>query len=315
LVQRFSVNGVDRPGRVDILDTAARNSSVPFRAAAADPAQPIRFKHLDRYFGGVNLTWTRLSNFEGHRPGRLSRQQTEPRLVMTVTTGRYAVEQHTQFQGAPTGSMVSWWSIAPCRFTVREPIVVRTATVSMSALGLPHLFLRDMIVRDLGPTPLGPLVARHLSDLAALPELSGEQAAALELPTVDLIRALLTTAGSDESLSRQPLARTLGVRIMLYLRAHFSDPDLNADSLAARFGISRRYLYTVLAQMDVTLRDWVLAQRLDRAARQLRNPANAMASVAAIAHQSGFVDHSSFSRAFRKRFGCTPTEWRRSAPS
>jgi AraC-like DNA-binding protein len=180
----------------------------------------------------------------------------------------------------------------------------------MSALGLPHLFLRDMIVRDLSHTTLGPLVARHLSDLASLPELSSEQAAALELPTIDLIRALLTTAGGDESLSRQPLARTLGLRLMLYLRTHFTDPDLDADKLAAHFGISRRYLYTVLAHMDVTLGEWIRSQRLQQAARQLRNPANAMASIAAIAQQSGFVDHSSFSRAFKQQFGCTPTEWR-----
>ncbi|WP_442929216.1 helix-turn-helix domain-containing protein [Mycetocola sp. CAN_C7] len=32
-------------------------------------------------------------------------------------------------------------------------------------------------------------------------------------------------------------------------------------------------------------------------------------SVAAIGRMCGFGDHSSFSRAFRLRFGCAPSEW------
>ncbi|GAB3840358.1 helix-turn-helix transcriptional regulator [Dactylosporangium cerinum] len=97
---------------------------------------------------------------------------------------------------------------------------------------------------------------------------------------------------------------------MVHLRTHVTDPDLSADKLAAHFGISKRYLYAVLARMDVTLSEWIRAERLSRAARALTNPANALVSVAAIARTSGYPDHSTFSRAFKQQYGCTPSQWR-----
>jgi AraC-like DNA-binding protein len=206
--------------------------------------------------------------------------------------------------------MVATWSLAPIRFSAEERIAAHSVTIPLAALGLPHLFLRELLVRDLNASPLGPMVARHLADLAALPSLPEEQAATLAMPTIDLVRALLATAAGNERLGREPLRRSLATRVMLHLRNHVCDPRLDAQLVAAHFGISRRYLYAVLADVDVTLGDWIRTERLERAARQLENPANAMASVATIAQQCGWVDHSSFSRAFRRHFGCTPTTWR-----
>jgi AraC-like DNA-binding protein len=207
--------------------------------------------------------------------------------------------------------MVPYWSRDALRLQADEPILARSVTVTMEDLGLPYLFLRDVMVRNIGRSPLGPLVGRYLTELTALPELSQAQAASLAYPTIDLLRALLATASGDEFLSRQPLSQTLGMRIMLHLRTHAGDPELGADKLAAHFGISKRYLYTVLARMNVPLGEWIRTERLNRAARELANPANALVSVAAIARMSGYPDHSSFSRAFKQQYGCTPSEWRR----
>jgi AraC-like DNA-binding protein len=101
------------------------------------------------------------------------------------------------------------------------------------------------------------------------------------------------------------------MRIMLHLRAAAGDPELSADTIAAHFGISKRYLYAVLARMDVSLGDWIRTERLDRAAGALTDPANARMSIAAIGRRSGFSDHSSFSRAFKRRYGHSPSQWRR----
>ena len=32
--------------------------------------------------------------------------------------------------------------------------------------------------------------------------------------------------------------------------------------------------------------------------------------IAAVAYSHGFVEQAHFTRAFRRRFGCTPTQWR-----
>ncbi|MBE1490560.1 helix-turn-helix transcriptional regulator [Plantactinospora soyae] len=306
----FNLTDGVRSSRVEILDEAARTCSVPFRARPADPGRGVAFQHMDRYFGGINVTQTALDNFHGFRSANVARRDPMPRLILTVSSGPYAIEQNGRMDRQRSGSMVPYWSRDALRLRADEPTQARSITVTMEELGMPYLFLRDVMVRNIGRSPLGPLVDKYLTELAGLPELSEAQAAALAHPTVDLLRALLTTAGGDEFLSRQPLSQTMGMRIMLYLRTHAGDPELSADKLAAHFGISKRYLYAVLARMNVTLGEWIRTERLSRAARALVNPANALVSVAAIARMSGYPDHSSFSRAFKQQYGCTPSEWR-----
>lgn len=309
-MRHFNLADVEPSSRVDILDEAARSCSVPFRARPADRGRPVRFEHLDRYFGGVNVTRTTLDNFHGFRSAQLARRDVTPRMILTVSTGAYTIEQEDRLDRRPSGSMVPYWSLGALRLQADERVQAWSVTVTMEELGLPYLFLRDVMVRSIGHSPLGPMLTRYLAELAGLPELSEAQAASLADPTIDLLRALLTTAGGDEFLSRQPLSQTLGTRIMMHLRTHVADPELSADKLAAHFGISKRYLYAVLARMDVTLSEWVRTERLSRAARALANPANALVSVAAVARMSGFSDHSTFSRAFKQQHGCTPSQWR-----
>ncbi len=309
-MRHFNLAETEPSSRVDILDEAARACSVPFRAQPADRRRPVRFEHLDRYFGGINVTRTTLDNFYGFRSADLARRDAAPRVILTISTGAYTIEQHDRVDRRPSGSMVPYWSRGALRLQADEPVQAWSVTVGMEELGLPYLFLRDVMVRSIGHSPLGPMLTRYLTELAALPELSATQSAALEHPTIDLLRALLATAGGDEFLSRQPLSQTLGTRIMMHLRTHVADPELSAEQLAAHFGISKRYLYAVLARMNVTLGEWVRTERLSRAARALTNPANALVSVAAVARMSGFPDHSAFSRAFKQRYGCTPSQWR-----
>jgi|GEM_PF-3990451 AraC family transcriptional regulator len=57
-----------------------------------------------------------------------------------------------------------------------------------------------------------------------------------------------------------------------------------------------------------TVADHLRRVRLERAALALRDPGK---SVLAIALDAGYQDHSSFTRAFRLRFRCTPSAWRR----
>ncbi|RKR93062.1 AraC-like DNA-binding protein [Micromonospora pisi] len=306
----FNLTDGEPSSRVEVLDEAARNCSVPFRARPADRGRPVRFQHLDRYFAGINVTQTALDNFHGFRSATLARKDPLPRLILTVSSGPYMIEQNGRVNRQRSGSMVPYWSGDAMRLQADEPTRAWSVTATIEELGLPYLFLRDVMVRNIGDSPLGPLVNRYLTELAGLPELSQAHAASLAHPTIDLLRALLASAGGDESLSRQPLSRTLGMRIMLYLRSHAGDPELSADKLAAHFGISKRYLYAVLAGMNVALGEWIRTERLSRAARALANPANALVSVAAIARRSGYPDHSSFSRAFKQRYGCTPSEWR-----
>jgi AraC-like DNA-binding protein len=59
-----------------------------------------------------------------------------------------------------------------------------------------------------------------------------------------------------------------------------------------------------------TFSRFLLDQRLARAHRMLNNPLPAERTISAIAYEAGFGDLSHFNRAFRRRYGATPSDIR-----
>ncbi|HEX7063205.1 MAG TPA: helix-turn-helix domain-containing protein [Woeseiaceae bacterium] len=88
------------------------------------------------------------------------------------------------------------------------------------------------------------------------------------------------------------------------------DPELDACSVAASMSISPRYLYKVLARENTTYSRELLRNRLERAARMLRDGRFDDLSIAEIAWRSGFRDPSHFSKRFRQTYHCTPGSFR-----
>lgn len=95
------------------------------------------------------------------------------------------------------------------------------------------------------------------------------------------------------------------------VQAHLGQSDLSAELVAARHGISSRYLRALFAREGSTFRDYLLESRLLHVHRQLCDPAMSQVSIATLAYDAGFGDLSYFNRAFRRRFGMTPSDARR----
>lgn len=96
--------------------------------------------------------------------------------------------------------------------------------------------------------------------------------------------------------------------------AHLHEPGLAIGALAMRHGISPRYVRKLLQEDGTTFSDFVLLLRLERSRRLLRGPGRDAGTIASIAHASGFGDLSYFNRAFRRRYGMTPSDVRNGAP-
>lgn len=288
-------------------DLAAQNS-VPYAVSAVDPSRPITFDIHHQLLSDLVVTHVHTGNYRAVRADDLVRRS-EPRLILQVADRAVTTEQRGHRITSTPTSVVAMWSLDPLRTDIPEPASIDAITLPLDDVALPHRTVRDLMGRDLGASPFGSVVAGFLSGLTRA-DLDAEESDAAASPTIELVRLLLATASGDESAARRPLGETIGVRIMMYLRAHLSDPDLTAESVAARFSISRRYLYVVLGRMGVSLGEWVRTERLGRAAAALADASQREVTVAAIGRGAGFADHSSFTRAFRERYGCTPTEWR-----
>lgn len=88
---------------------------------------------------------------------------------------------------------------------------------------------------------------------------------------------------------------------------------LNLDQLAARQGITPRYVQMLFEEAGSTFSDFVLERRLDAARRMLASPRYAGWSVTEIALNAGFNDLSHFNRRFKRRYGMTPSDQRAQA--
>ncbi len=91
---------------------------------------------------------------------------------------------------------------------------------------------------------------------------------------------------------------------------HLCDPQLDTAFLAANLGVTARTVQLLFAECGTTPRAYIQRLRLERAAGALAR-ADSGHSITEIAFEVGFNDLSAFCRAFQRRFGASPTGYRR----
>ena len=125
-----------------------------------------------------------------------------------------------------------------------------------------------------------------------------------------MLSALLHCATAPDKLSA---ATTLDVAHQ-HVLAHIDDPELSPDELAGALHVSRRALYRLFEEHQLTPGRFIRRVRLDAVREALAAPDNEHRSILEIALDYGFTDSASFSRAFKATFGVSPSEWRHSLP-
>jgi AraC-like DNA-binding protein len=162
---------------------------------------------------------------------------------------------------------------------------------------------RPVSARDGWGAPLGSLLETMAEGIDATP---------LPRPMIaEQVGTLLTLAtGFHEPRSTSRHRGQLARQILRRIETDFADPELSPEGLATELGISKRYLQQLLAGSGTSFVQELTATRLDRASDMLTDPRAGGLTVGEIAFRCGFLDPGYFTRAFRKRFGRTPSEWR-----
>ncbi len=90
----------------------------------------------------------------------------------------------------------------------------------------------------------------------------------------------------------------------------YLDCNLKYSDLAAKLGISVRYLSRVLnEELGQSFNDFVNAYRIKEVQAQLLNKENGEYTLLAIALDAGFNSKTSFNRIFKSHTGMTPTQF------
>jgi AraC-like DNA-binding protein len=123
---------------------------------------------------------------------------------------------------------------------------------------------------------------------------------------VDFLRASLVDATSPPEIG--PSTTRLLRRAKEYLSAHLSAP-VRLAHVARAVGTSPAYLTTVFTRLEgIPLHRYLVQLRLARALIELPHTTD----LTALALDLGFSNHSHFTAAFRRAFGCTPSRFRES---
>lgn len=180
---------------------------------------------------------------------------------------------------------------------------------------LPQVAAVDRVLRE-GLTDSLPLrlltrQALELTRPASLGNTDDAERQRLSEQLLDLgVLALGATPQAQARANARGLRQARLKAIKADLRVHAWRGDLSLAWVAARHGISARYVRALFEQNDSSFSDYLLEQRLQRAWGQLRDPRHAGSTVSEIAYGAGFNNLSWFYRAFRQRFGNAPGDVR-----
>lgn len=131
----------------------------------------------------------------------------------------------------------------------------------------------------------------------------------LAAPLIDLIGLAFDEGFDPEDGARH--ARIVTRAQDLILR-HLLDPAFDIATVPARIGTSARTLSRAFARQGITPAKWMWSRRLEIARDAIASRRGQ--SVSEVAMACGFNDFSHFSRAFKARFGVTPSSLRASGP-
>lgn len=202
----------------------------------------------------------------------------------------------------------------------------KPATTSSTAHDISYLALsRERVVAALGgsdPTPPG-VALRKLPRRGLTPVLQAylkamtengatldrfESAAAAKAATA-LAVALLSQLGQQPSDESERLEDAFLEAALSYINLNCWRHSLTADKIASAIGCSRAHLYRLFASRCQSVADCVRDIRLQRARELLETES---APIGTIAFDSGYGDQSAFGKAFKRRFGISPGDYRAS---
>ncbi len=98
---------------------------------------------------------------------------------------------------------------------------------------------------------------------------------------------------------------------LMYTEKLFLDPEVNRRSVAARLGTNENYLAGAIREgaADTTFANYISGLRLAHSLNLLTG--NPDMTLETVAQESGYASYSPFFRAFVKKYGMSPSEYRR----
>lgn len=206
-------------------------------------------------------------------------------------------------------------------FTGAEPGEGRAeGRTTITGLSIPRAKLIELVAgaEDMVGSPLDPTnpamrhLGRYLDFLMDGDDLAGDAMPqeAIASTLVDLVALTLGARRDAAELARARGLRAARVQaIVAEIRAGYANPGFSVRDIASKLRLAPRYVQNLLSETGTNLTERVLELRLQKARTMLAEPRHCL-RIGEIADACGFNEVAYFNRCFRRRFGCSPTQYR-----
>lgn len=293
---------------------AWRDAVAPFWSFAIlrEDVAAFRGQSQVRHLGNAILCRASASGLRFERArGLVARMGVDHILAHVRLSGRARIEIGGSERDCAAGDI--------CLFDLSRPLAASSTDYEALTVVLPRaLFGADQGLLDTlhgavirGATPFGRMLNDHLGALGAHATGFSEPEAAAAAQSTAMLLSAATRGPADRVATG---GDTLdGAPVLLALRrqieAELTAPDLNAETLGRRFGLSRSTLYRLFAPLG-GVAGYVRQRRLARAYQELAAGDGRFARVSEVAYRLGFESPAHFAQAFRAEFGCAPRDVR-----
>jgi AraC-like DNA-binding protein len=248
-------------------------------------------------------------------PARIRSSPDDDFFVNLAVGGQTIVAQDGREAILRPGDFAIYDSARPCRIACHNPfrlLVLKIPRDQFAArFQLPPGITATAVRGDRGAGAL------FVSLLASMPAHAAELSPQLTEQVGGNVLELLGSALSEHAAGTRPaLPREAQLlRAQRYITDHLGNPELSPAGIAEALGLSVRYLQLLFQTENTSPFRWILARRLERAARLLTDPRQPSRSITSIAFAVGFKDSAHFSRVFKQRYGVGPRGYRQHGPT
>lgn len=240
--------------------------------------------------------------------GRIARSNAEHFLLSLQMRGKGRLMQDGREAILSPGDFALYDVTRPYELVFEEEFEQLVMQVPRTEI-LTRLFDVDNLtaVGVSGKVGAGRLASMLIAQTAnQLPFLDEDSLGSVQASTLDLMaNALASKIGQRPERISESQELTVR-RILQYIEDNLSEPSLTCEMVATSNGISERYLRKLFQSKGHGVSEWIWQRRLDNAKRDLQDPLQSHRSITSVAYDWGFKDPAHFSRAFKKRFECTP---------
>jgi len=265
---------------------------------------------ISRAVGPLRITWVNLSlgveGFRGWRDQQEIDKSPEKYLTIVMPIKGYIKLRTTDKSIRVHVNELAIWDSSQCiHFEINDCQYEHISVIiPQRVLRADESNCKDLHCSHLDETNLlSELCVQHMITLSKfLDKQLRPYEISLSNVTVNIVHAVLA------SFNNRPRDKeTLIDEIKDYIDCYISDDTLSPSTIAAAFQISTRYVHKIFEEEDYKIGAWIMRRRLERSCNDL---VSAKSSITSIAFRWGFKDHAHYSRAFKRRFGITPSKYR-----